>query len=288
MGEPAVADHVDAIDEPAGRRLDRQGTAPSGRHDAALDDAVERGEQVDVRARQGVRAPRPHRRPQRLAVVALGVDGGPAVAVGAGEAAVMVGVPDNAEDVARPQSVRHRRPAVDRSHRMQVGAIGLGGLGAAVHGDHLDEGRERRIEALPVKPARPDPVADMMREGEGPVAEAAGERGLQADGIVGEFDRSGIEVGEDDRVVAMRGGMYLVAGEYGEAPRRLGRLQGREVIEPAPAQLVEALDMEGDDVRHARVVDRHVRPVGMTGDRDEVELECRIRERVGERTVAIG
>jgi hypothetical protein len=61
----------------------------------------------------------------------------------------------------------------------------------------------------------------------------------------------------------------------------------REVAGPALAQPCEPLDVKGDNMGHARLIDRHVGPVGMAGDGDEVELQCRSCQRVLETAVAV-
>ena len=57
---------------------------------------------------------------------------------------------------------------------------------------------------------------------------------------------------------------------------------------PAPVELSKTLDVEIDDVGDARIVDRHVGPVGMTRHRYEVELALRPGQRLLEAAVAIG
>ncbi len=171
-------------------------------------------------------------------------------------------------------------------HGMKVAAVRLRRVGAAVHGVHLDEGRERRIERGPVDATCAETIADVMRKCEG----AARQRGLepraQFGRTVGENQRRRIKIAIDDRVVAKGSGMDLVAREDDE-PVRIRRRQGCEVSVPALTQLGEALDVEIDDVCDARVVDGHIWPVGVSGDRDEVELQRGPRERIGKATVSV-
>ena len=286
VDEPAVADDVDRVDEPGGHGLDAKAPFGQRRNDAALAGRADSGEKVDVVSRERVGPARPHRLPDRGAVAARRVDRHAAVTVGAGKGRVVVRVADHPEDMSGGEPVLHRRPAVRGTHRMEVAPIRLGGLGAAVHRVHLDEGRQLRIEAVPIDAARAQPVADVMGESEGATRELGLEPPPQLGGAVGQDQGRRVEVAVDDGVVAMGGGVDLVARKDDE-PIRAGRRERREVPGPTLPQPGEALHVEGDDVGDARIVDRHVGPVGVAGDRHEIELQRRPRQGVGEAAVPV-
>ena len=53
-------------------------------------------------------------------------------------------------------------------------------------------------------------------------------------------------------------------------------------------ELRKTLDVEVDDVSDARIVDRHVRPVGMARHRNEIQLASRADQRPFETSVPVG
>ncbi len=269
----AVSEDIDAIDEPGSDCLDIQGGVGRGRGDAALHGVADRRQQVDIVAGQRVGATRPHGRKDRVPTVICRVDRHATMAVGAGEGGMMIGIADHAEHRAALQPRAHGRGAVHRAHGMQVGALGFGLFRATMHRKHLDEGRQFRIERIPVDAARALAVADMVRKGEGVVALGGLKRLLQFGRAVGKFRFGDIEVAIDDRVVAMFRRMDLVAGKHGEAAGILEGFQHFEMVLPVGFQLCETLDVEIDDMGDLRHVDRHIGPGGMSGDGDEVELQ---------------
>ena len=97
-----------------------------------------------------------------------------------------------------------------------------------------------------------------------------------------------VEVPVDDRVVAMLAGMNFVTREDREASRK--RISRQEIEMPGPQsfQPGEAFHVKPDDVSDARIIHRHVRPVGVARHRYEVELPPRSRQRVFEPAVTVG
>jgi hypothetical protein len=127
-----------------------------------------------------------------------------------------------------------------------------------------------------------------MREGHGAV------RGLDLQPLL-EFlrrvsldDRARFQVAIEYRIVAMRAGMDLVARKHREGAGLVGGAQFVEVARPARLQPGESLDVVIDDVGNTRIVDRHVRPVGMTGNGHEIELPFRPLQRPCKAAVTVG
>lgn len=56
------------------------------------------------------------------------------------------------------------------------------------------------------------------------------------------------------------------------------------MLRPRIREPGETLDVEGDDMGDARIINRHVRPAGMTGHRDEIELVAGAAQRALQRT----
>ena len=284
----SVPDNVDIVDEAACDRLDLQFGVCGRLDDIALHCAADRQEQMRVIAGQRVCMPREQALPQRIGGVLAGIDGRPAVAVGARKPAVMIGVAEHAEHVAVIEAGMDRVAAVAGTHRVQERPVGQRGLGAAMHGDHLEHGRQLLLDARPVDAPRAGPVADMVREGEGAVAVASAQPLQKRVRIVGLEDLALVEVAQHDGVVAMRAGMDLVAGKHGEGSGPVIGGQAVEMPRPGLLEPGEALDVEVDDMGDARVVDRHVGPVGVPGDGDEVELAAGVVERRLQVAVAVG
>ena len=116
----------------------------------------------------------PMRVPQKAVVVGRGVDHGPAMAVGAGIAAVVVGVAEDTENV-RPNSSPWRTVPKPSLGPMEW----RNGWSVTDVSEHpcmetiSSTGERPLVEALPIDAARAEPVADVMREGHGAVAPGA-------------------------------------------------------------------------------------------------------------------
>ncbi len=285
MREDAIAENVDRIDEAAGHGLDLE-QGRSWTHHAALRHATDQHEQVNVVAGECIGAPVAHRLPDRLTVTTARVGRHASMTVGAREARVMVRVADDAKHVTERPTMQHRSFAIGWAHRMQVGPLRLRAFGASMHRVHLDKRGERGVEAAPIDAARAKPVADVMREGEGGVRPRRLERSAQRRRTVGQHKRPRFEVTIEDRVVPVRIRMDLVAGEDDEA-RCFGPRQFGEMPHPTVAQPCETLHVEIDNMGDIRIVDRHVGPMGMARDRDEVELQGGARQRILEPPVAV-
>jgi hypothetical protein len=126
------------------------------------------------------------------------------------------------------------------------------------------------------------------REGESPIAHLGAQLGMQFGRRFCLDQRLTGNVAIDDGVIAMGEGMYLVARKYGEYARLVGRRELIEVTGPQGLQPREAFDVKIDDMGDARIVDRHVGPVGVAGDGNEIELPARPAQRLIQRAVTIG
>ena len=161
-----VADDVDEVDEASADGFHFEGGSLHRRDDAALGRIADRGEEMDAVAGERVRAARENRIPDRHGRVFGRIDRGTAVPVGARIGTMMVGVAKQAEAMTEAQPMAHRRIAVARPHGMQERAVAQRCFRTAVHRDHLDQGRKRFVEGVPVDTARAAPIADVMREGQ--------------------------------------------------------------------------------------------------------------------------
>ena len=102
--------------------------------------SVDCGQQVNRISGECIGASGQHRVPDRSAVATAGIKPHSAMAIGPGERGVVVRVADDTEHMPEREPVLHGAVAVDRSHRVEIAAIRLRCLRAAMHRVHLDEG----------------------------------------------------------------------------------------------------------------------------------------------------
>jgi hypothetical protein len=164
--ERPIADDVDAVDRTAADGFDGEPASAAGRdHRTGEPRLAQRHAEMRAIAGQRRCPPLPERLPEVVPAAARRHEAGAAVAVGARIAAVMVGIADEAENVAEREPVPMRAAAVARSHGVQIGPSRLAGLRDTVHRNDLDHGRQAGQEARPVDAASAQPIARMMGKG---------------------------------------------------------------------------------------------------------------------------
>jgi hypothetical protein len=260
----------------------------AGRNAAALHGVADRKEEVARIAGKGIGAAPVDAVPEGRAGILRCIDGRAAMAVGAGIAAVMVGIAEKAEAYATVEAMAGGRLAVARAHGVQERPVHDRCLGTAVHGDDLHDRGQVFDDRVPVHAARAKAVADMVRKGENAVAIGGAQLGMQLGRRIGLDDLLAGDVAIDDRVVAMGEGMDFVTWKDGEGAGFVGCRQCIEMGIPQLFELGETLDVEIDDMGDTRVVDRHVGPVGVPRDGDEIQLAAGAAQSLLEAAVAIG
>ena len=201
--QPPVANDIDVIDEAAGDGFDAQDLVRSLCHAAAERQPVDAGEQVRAISSQRHRAAGVQRVPDRGAGIFSSVDRAAAVAIGTGIGAVVIGVAEEAEDIAVSEAMFHRGMAVGRPHRVQERSVPERGFGQAVHGDDFEHWRQVFVEAAPVDAARALAIADVVGEGEGATGVARFETPVQLGRALRLDQLVLVEIAIDDGIVAV-------------------------------------------------------------------------------------
>ena len=201
----------------------------------------------------------------------------------------MIRAAGETKNVTSAQPAGERALPIGRPHRMEKRPRVFAVFRTAVHRQHLDERRERRVERVPIDPARSGAVTYMMglRDAVLSVVAKVLQLPVQIGEVVG-IQNLAVQIFVEHVPVAGRTEVDLEAWKDHKFAFRVTRAQRLHHLRPDRFQTCETFFMIIDDVLNSLLWLGHVGPMRVTGDRHEIELLAGVRQCVFQRAVAVG